>query len=269
MIDEYWTWIFYGYHSDELKSRSGKKVVARCDECCQYRILSMHDYNDLCLSCSHSGCRSYMYGRTGDKCVMYGRIGDKHPAYVKRSEDIFCDNCGEQLFRRPKAVGKRNFCNRKCFAEFRYGKGAGLYVYTNEQNIIKSVKRVEFFSDRANREKLSAAIQGIPYDEWEGFAKDELYCPLFNEKCRESNREKYDRQCFLCGQDEFNNIDKNGNMRKLSVHHVNMNKDQGCNNHEWKLVPLCMHCHASAHGGAVMNRIIYILNSVWNKGDVI
>ena len=28
MIDEYWTWIFYGYHSNELLEKSHKKIVS-------------------------------------------------------------------------------------------------------------------------------------------------------------------------------------------------------------------------------------------------
>lgn len=51
MIDEYWTWKFYGYRSDELSYGSGRLIVARCDGCCQYRVLRNCDYRDLCLTC--------------------------------------------------------------------------------------------------------------------------------------------------------------------------------------------------------------------------
>lgn len=57
MIDEYWTWIFYGYHSDELKPQSRKPIVASCDGCCQYRVLRKDGYSDLCTSCARTGIK--------------------------------------------------------------------------------------------------------------------------------------------------------------------------------------------------------------------
>ena len=111
------------------------------------------------------------------------------------------------------------------------------------------------------RRKVSAALQGISYDEWEDFAVDSPYCPAFNEACRESNREKYGRRCFICGLPEAENITKTGKQKKLSVHHVDMNKNQGCDGHEWKLVPLCMNHHS--HGVVWTERIKYLLRIVW------
>ena len=67
------------------------------------------------------------------------------------------------------------------------------------------------------------------------------YCEKFDNACRERIRNKYNRVCFYCGKDEYTNN------AKLSVHHLDMNKDQGCNGHEWRLVPLCRTCHGKAH----------------------
>jgi len=105
------------------------------------------------------------------------------------------------------------------------------------------------------RKRLSASGQGISYDEWEGFANGQEYCPKFNEECRESNREKYGRCCFLCGLLESSNITSTNLQKRLAVHHVDMNKDQGCNGHKWKLIPLCMSCHGMAH-----NKVLEIKN---------
>ena len=107
------------------------------------------------------------------------------------------------------------------------------------------------------RQMMSATRQGIPYDEWEEFAKDSPYCPKFNERCRESNRDKYGRRCFLSGTTE----DDNG--QKLSVHHVDMNKNQGCDGHAWKLVPLAAKLHSISHTPLWTARIQYLLNHVW------
>jgi hypothetical protein len=107
------------------------------------------------------------------------------------------------------------------------------------------------------RRRQSATNQGILYDEWEEFAKDSPYCPKFNERCRESNREKYGRCCFLSGTTE----DDNG--QKLSVHHVDMNKNRGCDGHAWKLVPLAAKFHSISHTPLWTARIQYLLNHVW------
>jgi hypothetical protein len=110
----------------------------------------------------------------------------------------------------------------------------------------------------------SATHQGIPYDEWESFASESLYCPAFNEKCKESNREKYNRKCFLTGLPEEENIGKDGKQRKLSVHHVDMDKGQGCDGVRWKLVPLSMWMHNKTHNELWKSRIIWLLNNVWD-----
>ena len=109
------------------------------------------------------------------------------------------------------------------------------------------------------RRKHSATAQGIPYDEWEGFAKEQLYCPRFNEACKESNREKYGRECFICGKSE------KANGQKLSVHHVDMDKAQGCESN-WKLVPLCRSCHSSAHNDELIARLGYMVKDSKTRG---
>lgn len=105
------------------------------------------------------------------------------------------------------------------------------------------------------RKRISAAHQGIPYDEWEDFACEKKYCPKFNEACKESNRAKYGRRCFICNKTE------KANGQKLSVHHVDMDKAQGCESN-WKLVPLCKHCHATTHNDELVARLGYLIKEV-------
>ena len=100
---------------------------------------------------------------------------------------------------------------------------------------------------------MSAGQQGIPYEEWGGFATENLYCEKFDDACRERIRDRYDRICFVCGKDE----EENG--RRLDVHHIDRNKEQGCDGHEWKLIPLCKSCHSSSHAEPMKSHIEYIL----------
>ena len=105
---------------------------------------------------------------------------------------------------------------------------------------------------------ISCGKQYIDRDKWGGFAKESPYCEKFNELCKESNREKYNRRCFICNKPESENITSTGKLRKLSVHHVDMNKQQGCNS-DWKLVPLCQLCHLKCHNDLWQSRIEYLL----------
>lgn len=149
----------------------------------------------------------------------------------------------------PAARTKTSVASKKIWADPEY----------KESRRIAQTKRYE---DPTEREKLSAAVQGVPYDEWEGFATDSPYCPKFNEVCRESNREKYDRRCFLSDATEADNG------QKLSVHHIDMNKAQGCDGHTWKLVPLSKKLHAMSHSITWQARIMYLLNNVWNQSGI-
>ncbi len=84
---------------------------------------------------------------------------------------------------------------------------------------------------------------------WNGGTSFFPYCSKFNAVKREEVRNKYNRTCAQCGLGESDNKDKNGKVRKLSVHHVDRDKEQGCNGKRWYLIPLCQKCHAKAHIG--------------------
>ena len=83
------------------------------------------------------------------------------------------------------------------------------------------------------------------------------YCYRYNNKCREHNREKYNNKCFFCG------ISGDETDRKLDTHHVDNNKNQGCDRTpDWKLVPLCMSCHGMTKGGKE-NRELWEARIIW------
>ena len=110
------------------------------------------------------------------------------------------------------------------------------------------------------RRKMSSTKQGIPYEEWTGFSKNGEYCELFDDACRERIRAKYGYRCFACYRPQDDNVDKNGKCIKLAIHHIDRNKNQGCDGVQWKLIPLCMYCHTSAHYEPMKSRLEYLLN---------
>jgi len=94
------------------------------------------------------------------------------------------------------------------------------------------------------KRKQSETLKGEKSYLWKGGISFEPYCKEFNNQTKKINRNNHNHRCFLCDKNENDNITKNGKVRKLSVHHIDGDKEQGCNGKKWFLVPLCMKCHA-------------------------
>jgi len=103
----------------------------------------------------------------------------------------------------------------------------------------KDVKR--FCSQKCMGRWYSENRHGENSHMWNGGISFEPYCHKFNNVFKESIREKFGRVCFLCPTTE----EENG--RKLSVHHVNYNKNCLCDDSECEFVPLCNTCHTKTN----------------------
>lgn len=103
------------------------------------------------------------------------------------------------------------------------------------------------------KKKLSEARKGKNSYNWKGGISFEPYCPKFNEAFKESIRDKFDRTCFLCNITESEQIklqkERNKRPFRLSVHHVNYDKNCLCDNIKCEFVPLCIPCHAKTSNG--------------------
>ena len=90
-------------------------------------------------------------------------------------------------------------------------------------------------------------ITGENHHSWKGGLSFEPYCPKFNNKFKELIRDKFDRKCFLCDKSESEIMKSQREHGKqayrLSVHHVDYNKDCLCNDIKCEFVPLCHSCH--------------------------
>jgi len=86
-------------------------------------------------------------------------------------------------------------------------------------------------------------MRGVNNPAWKNGASFEPYCPKFSHRLKEEIRNQYGRTCANCGKSEIENGER------LSVHHVDGNKMQGCDGHDWFLVPLCRSCHNSKFEG--------------------
>lgn len=74
---------------------------------------------------------------------------------------------------------------------------------------------------------------------WKGGVSSWPYCPRFTKALKEEIRDKFNRRCFLSGTEE--------NGRKLSVHHCDYLKSQGCQGQRWSLLPLEQRWHTKTN----------------------
>ncbi len=203
--------------------------------------------------------------------------GDRHSVRMRKryenpEEREKTSVAGKKFFEDPEARKKQSARRKKHFkdnpkAHEKLSAARKKFFENHPEAIEKmSVAQEKYAKENPisaeTRKKISAAQQGINYEDWVAFAKDKPYCPKFNEACRESNREKYGRRCFICGLPEAENITSAGKQKKLSVHHVDLNKNQGCNGHEWKLVPICLRHHKQTHTVLWIARITYLLRNI-------
>jgi len=212
---------YKGYNPNNLKPQSGKMVWTNCNSCGNGRWTQYRYHKKLCGSCAKKG-----------------RILTKEHKH-KISEA----NKGK----------KRSDEFRQTMRDIKK------HTSTETRKKLSDAKKGKKLTEKSKK-RMSAAKQGISYDEWEGYITDSPYCPQFNYSCKESNREKYDRMCFICGLPEHLNITSNGQYKKLSVHHIDMDKNQGCEGIRWKLIPVCIHCHGMVHMDLWNCRITYLLN---------
>lgn len=240
MIDEHRTLELYGYYSTELKPQSNKPIVVVCEECGKYRISRKYSYRELCLSCAcgTEECRSAI-----SDSMKGHNLSDAHKKNISMSLKGRKVSVETRLKLSKAHKGKTlSDEHRRKLSKAHKGIQAG----TDHPNF--GIPRTE-----QQKRNMSAGHPGIHIDDWDGYATEQKYCHKFNATCRENNRLKYGNVCFLCGKNEEDN------RQKLCVHHIDMDKQQGCNDRDWKLVPLCRTCHGHVHSKIWQSRIEYLL----------
>ena len=109
---------------------------------------------------------------------------------------------------------------------------------SNETRMKMSIAKKNI-SDKT-RQKMSASKQGIDFEDWKGFVSFEPYCYLFNEEKKEEIRNRDNRVCQMPGCDKSEIL----NGQRLSVHHIDGDKIQGCEGKKFYLVSLCLSCNS-------------------------
>ena len=171
---------------------------------------------------------------------------------------IVCDKCGKTRLLLLKATPNLcSSCARKGTHTGKDNSMYGIHRFGVESPHYGKTHTEEWKKRMSDRCKTLYTGEDNP--NWRGGASFNGYCVKFNEGLKDVVREKYDRTCYMCGISEGCNTYESGKQIKLSVHHVDLNKNQGCEEHKWILIPVCIHCHASCHTQKMVNALKYML----------
>jgi len=135
---------------------------------------------------------------------------------------------------------KRKYKRRERLEDYIVSKETKLKI----SNALKGRKRPEH----------AKKMQGENNPSWKGGTSFEPYCSKFNFDLKEKIRNGNKRKCILCGKSEI----LNG--RKLSIHHIDGDKMQGCDGKKWKLMPLCQSCHSKCHSHPIKYEFLISTN---------
>ena len=241
MINEEATFEQFGYHSTDLTPKSCKKIVAICDDCGKVRVLSKSDYRALCISCSLKGAKhpNWKGGKIKRICKQCGIEFPVEPAIIKSGRGKFCTTKCMSIWYSKHTIGENN-SNWKGGKVKRICENCGIEFPIDPSKIKQG--RGRFCSPKCQNKWQSKYRRGENNPSWQGGISFEPYCSKFNDDFKEYIREKFGRVCFLCPKTE----EENG--RRLSVHHVNYNKDCGCDDDETcQFVPLCIGCNSKVN----------------------
>lgn len=192
------------------------------------------------LSESHKGDKHWSWGK---------QLSNKHKRHL--SESLKGKNAGTK---HPNYGKKMSNEQKKKLSEAHTGKNhtkeAKKKISDGNKGKILSNETRRKISDgnkgkkltQEHKQKIGDAHRGEKSYMWKGGVSFEPYCPKFNNIFKEKIRDKFDRKCFLCG---LNELDNN---KKLSIHHVQYNKNCGCDDAlRCDYVPLCVSCHSKTN----------------------
>jgi hypothetical protein len=141
-----------------------------------------------------------------------------------------CDECG--ITRETSKHQYHALCN-SC------AKKGRIFTEEHKANISASEKGKKLTEE--TKARISAARKGEKCYNWKGGISFEPYCVKFNYAYKQLIRIKFSNKCFWCGM----TTEENG--EALSVHHVNYNRNCGCDGTECVCVPLCRSCHSKTN----------------------
>lgn len=295
MIDEYWTFRFFGYTSENLTHGSNKKVVVVCENCFEYRTSRYVGCSDLCHACAqrtdeirngrkmaYTGKKSYNW-KGGGKIVKCKQCGDEFKTCSPNSTAMFCSSNCYKLYHVGKNCvawkggdvsitcqrcgkifdvvhARRNtakFCSVKCKKLYMVGENGSMWKGGKVKKIC---------------EHCGKSFETFPCTKRRRFCSENCkHLHLIKEKhsCWEGGKSfepyciKFDNKFKEHVRDKFGrrcfmcNMSEHDNGKKLSVHHVSYDKNCLCDGVTCEFVPLCEKCHGRTnHDKKTWERLI-------------
>ena len=159
-----------------------------------------------------------------------------------------CVDCGK-----VRAIHKSQYCAlcKSCSLKGKSYRNKGRTLTAEHKRKIGEGNKGKTVSDEAKRKmgeslkgrtSWNKGMKGEAAPNWRGGISFEPYCIKFNKAYKTHIRNLFGNKCFLCG------ISEAENSKKLDVHHVNYNKDCGCDDTVCICVPLCRSCHMRTNG---------------------
>jgi hypothetical protein len=141
---------------------------------------------------------------------------------------------------------KLSVATRKKMSAAKIGLNHPLYGKHHSLDTIKKMSETNklVMSLDSVREKISNSLKGINCYLWKGGISYLPYCFKFNKRRRKAVRIFFGYFCICCGKHVTENIIRRFGQVEHSVHHVDHDKEQGCNGKPFNLVPLCAECHS-------------------------
>ena len=177
----------------------------------------------------HTGEKNHFFGKTHTEetkaKMSAGRVGERNHNY------------GKPRTAETRAKISAAHRGKSLTEEHKANVSAATTKWWKEHPECKdkwSAATIEQWKDPEFKDKRSGENNPM----WRGGTSFEPYCSAFNEQLKESIRNRDNRVCVLCGKSEI----QNG--RRLSVHHIDADKTQGCNGKNWYLCALCGSCNS-------------------------
>lgn len=163
---------------------------------------------------------------------------------IKKYNKEYQKNNKNRISQRKKQYYKDNIDKKKKYYENNKEKRKQYYESHRNPNTLR-------MGSKEHKIMVSCIKQGINREDFDGFIINQSYCNLWTLKLREKIRNQYNNCDYISG------IHKSicNNDRNLDVHHVNYDKQCGCNGNKCKLIPLSRSNHVKTN----TNR------SFWNK----
>lgn len=177
----------------------------------------------------------------------YGKYCSKPCQHLGMRKQIkrACAYCGKEFHAPPSdiASGRGKHCSVECQRKAQDKRLKRICEWCGAEFLVKPSRVANGWGNFCSHVCRSSIRTGPKCPRWKGGISYLPYCIKFNASLKERVRDAFGRKCYLCSTTEKENGEK------LSVHHCDFNKQQGCTQARgWKLLPLCRICHGKTNG---------------------